>query len=103
MVPSVSEAAALMVMSAGAGNPAPVDGDVMLTVGGWLGVQASTSVILLKPPRALATFTRIFAVASGVKVNCLHTLLLPVTSPLGTDSQFEPSQYWTLNAVMPYE
>src|SRR2546426_7108418 len=43
----------------------------------------------------------IFVVLTGLKVNCLHTKLFPLTLPSLTSTQLEPSQYCTSNAVTP--
>src|SRR5258706_15194782 len=50
---------------------------------------------------ALLTNTLILLVAMGLKGNCRHTLLFPVTLPFGTVIHPDPVQYCTSNAVMP--
>src|SRR5215213_3618847 len=63
--------------------------------------QASTSASLLQPSTEALMSTLILFVVTAEKVSFFQTRLFPLTLPVGTLTQADPSQYWTLKPVRP--
>src|SRR6266404_1214132 len=79
----------------------PLAARATLPVGGGAPLHASTPTSRLQPSGEALVKTLILFVVMAAKLNCRHTLLLPLTLPPGTVTQLLPFQYCTSYPVTP--